>query len=65
MIMCLQQTVTEANEAFQKQFNHGEIPIVDVVAGLSACHSPRERVKCTPLQGEDASLMRRPNTDAD
>lgn len=51
MIMCLQQTVTEANEAFQKQFNHGEIPVVDVVAGLSACQSPWQLVKCTPLQG--------------
>lgn len=51
MIMCLQQTVTEANEVFQKQFNHGEIPVVDVVAGLAACQSPRQLVKCTPLQG--------------
>lgn len=63
--MCLQQTVTEANEAFQKQFNHAKIPVVDVVAGLSFCHSPRQRVKCTPLQGEDASLMHLPNTGAD
>lgn len=49
--MCLQQTVTEANEAFQKQFNRGEIAVVDVVAGLSACQSPWQLVKCSPLQG--------------
>lgn len=63
--MCLQRTVTEANEAFQKQFIRGEIPIVDVVTGLSACHSPRQQVKCAPLQGEVASLMHQPNTSTD
>lgn len=57
--------MTEANEAFQKLFICGEIPIVDVVTGLSACHSPRQQGKCDPLQGEVASLMHRPNTSTD
>lgn len=62
--MSLKQTVTEANEAFQKQSNHGKIPVVDVVAGLSACQSPWQLVKCAPLWGQDDSLMHQPNTDA-
>ena len=45
-IMLLQQTVTEPNEAFQKQFDCGQFPVVDVVVGLPGCHSPQQLVKC-------------------
>lgn len=66
--MLLQQTVTEPNEAFQKQFNCGQFPVVvvvDVVVGLPGCHSPQQLVKSTQLQGEAAPLMCWSNLDAD
>lgn len=63
--MYLQQTVTEPNEAFQKQFDCGQFPVVDVVVGLPGCHSPQQLVKCTQLQGEPVPLMCWSNTDAD
>lgn len=66
--MLLQQTVTEPNEAFEKQFNCGQFPVavvVDVVVGLPGCHSPQQLVKSAQLQGEAAPLMCWSNLDAD